>query len=56
MKYDDQTKEFCLKQIDLFEPNFKKTNILDPLKAAIEEPVQQNFNKRIFLLTDGKDN
>ena len=53
LKNDQKTCKTALERISKFEADLGRTNILDPIKFAIDMEWKRNGHKRIFMLTDG---
>lgn len=52
--YNDKNLEFAKEEIDDFYANLGGTDIDTPLKKAFKIKTKKEYQKRIFLLTDGE--
>lgn len=52
-KYEETTSKDAIDQIEYFQANYGGTNLLAPVKSAFNTKLSEDFQKRVFILTDG---
>ena len=52
-KYDDEIIEQALDRINLFDADMGGTEMLQPLQKIFEQKPNKNYNRTLFLITDG---
>jgi von Willebrand factor A domain-containing protein 5 len=52
-EYDNNSFQTAIQHVNNMEANMGGTKILPPLKFILENPVDSNYPRQVFLLTDG---
>lgn len=53
LKYNDKDIEKIIAEIELYDADFGGTEIFQPIQFALDLPPIENYQRNIFLLTDG---